>query len=89
MTASAFEPAALAGIRLKNRVIRSATYEGMADFVSMSRPFIIGPDIVSKFKQGRQTKSKCIKCNFCVIAIEQEPLTCRYGKLPKKKNERD
>ena len=57
-----------------------------ADFVSMSRPFIIEPDIVSKFKNRTQTTSKCIMCNFCVITIEKEPLKCRYGKLPKTKN---
>ncbi|HPX30441.1 MAG TPA: NADH:flavin oxidoreductase, partial [Smithella sp.] len=45
-----------------------------ADFVSMSRPFIIEPDIVSKFKNRTQTTSKCIMCNFCVITIEKEPL---------------
>ena len=31
MTQSVFEPASLAGIKLKNRIIRSATHEGMAD----------------------------------------------------------
>jgi len=31
MTTAAFEPTSLAGIKLKNRIIRSATYEGMAD----------------------------------------------------------
>ena len=31
MTISVFEPVSLAGMKLKNRIIRSATYEGMAD----------------------------------------------------------
>jgi 2,4-dienoyl-CoA reductase-like NADH-dependent reductase (Old Yellow Enzyme family) len=52
------------------------------DFVSMSRPFIIEPDIVSKFIQGTRTKSKCIMCNFCAIIGEEKPLKCYYGKLP-------
>ncbi|MGO8989533.1 MAG: hypothetical protein ACLQGU_00615 [bacterium] len=51
------------------------------DFVSMSRPFIIEPDIVSKFNKGTQTKSKCIMCNFCLIIAEEKPLKCHYGKL--------
>jgi 2,4-dienoyl-CoA reductase-like NADH-dependent reductase (Old Yellow Enzyme family) len=55
------------------------------DFVSMSRPFIIEPEIVSKFKKGTQTKSKCNMCNYCVIMIEEQPLKCYYGKLPKTK----
>lgn len=53
------------------------------DFVSMCRPFIIEPDIVSKFKKGTQTKSKCIMCNYCMIIAEEQPVKCYYGKLPK------
>lgn len=52
------------------------------DFVSMSRPFIIEPNIVSKFKNGTQTISKCIMCNYCLIISEEKPLKCYYGKLP-------
>ena len=55
------------------------------DFVSMSRPFIIEADIVSKFIKGTQTKSKCIMCNYCGIILEEQPLKCHYGKLPKTK----
>jgi len=58
---------------------------GKADFVSMSRPFIIEPDIVRKFKKGTQTKSKCILCNYCAIIGEEKPLSCYSGKLPKTK----
>jgi 2,4-dienoyl-CoA reductase-like NADH-dependent reductase (Old Yellow Enzyme family) len=54
-----------------------------ADFVSMSRPFIIEPNIVNKFKSGRQTRSKCIACNFCCIVQEEKPLRCYHGKLRK------
>ncbi|NOX35015.1 MAG: NADH:flavin oxidoreductase [Deltaproteobacteria bacterium] len=52
------------------------------DFVSMSRPFIIQPDIVNKFIQGQQDRSKCIMCNYCSIIGEEKPLKCYYGKLP-------
>jgi len=52
------------------------------NFVSMSRPFIIEPGIVSKFIQGTDTKSKCIMCNYCAIIGEERPLKCYYGKLP-------
>ena len=51
------------------------------DFVSMSRPFIIEPNIAAKFKQGTQTVSKCIMCNYCAIIGEEKPLKCHYGKL--------
>ena len=52
------------------------------DFVSMSRPFITQPDIVKRFEQVKQTKSKCIMCNYCVIIGEERPLKCYQGKLP-------
>jgi 2,4-dienoyl-CoA reductase-like NADH-dependent reductase (Old Yellow Enzyme family) len=55
------------------------------DFVSMSRPFIIEPDIVSKFSKGTQSQSKCIMCNYCIAISEEKPLKCYYGKLPQAK----
>jgi 2,4-dienoyl-CoA reductase-like NADH-dependent reductase (Old Yellow Enzyme family) len=52
-----------------------------ADFVSMSRPFIIEPNIVRKFRDGTQARSKCIACNFCGLGSEENPLKCYYGKI--------
>lgn len=52
-------------------------------FVSMSRPFIIEPNIVTKFQNGKQAASKCINCNFCALIGEERPLRCYYGMLPK------
>ncbi|HOY33051.1 MAG TPA: NADH:flavin oxidoreductase [Bacteroidales bacterium] len=57
--------------------------EKKADFVSMSKPFIIEPNIVKKFKDGAQPKSRCIDCNYCTIAAEEESLKCYYGRLKK------
>jgi 2,4-dienoyl-CoA reductase-like NADH-dependent reductase (Old Yellow Enzyme family) len=57
--------------------------ENDTDYVSMCRPFIIEPNIVRKFKQGVQTRSKCIMCNNCTIIAEEKPLKCYHGKLPK------
>lgn len=50
-----------------------------SDFVAMSRPFIVEPNIVKKFIEGTQIESKCIDCNFCSIGMELEPLKCYYG----------
>jgi 2,4-dienoyl-CoA reductase-like NADH-dependent reductase (Old Yellow Enzyme family) len=47
----------------------------------MARPFIIEPDIVKKFREGKQLESKCIGCNYCVGAAEAEALRCYYGKI--------
>ncbi|SMC18595.1 2,4-dienoyl-CoA reductase [Clostridium acidisoli DSM 12555] len=52
------------------------------DAISMSRPLIIESDLVNKFKTGRQTQSKCIQCNFCIIAVEKGSLRCYYGNVP-------
>jgi 2,4-dienoyl-CoA reductase-like NADH-dependent reductase (Old Yellow Enzyme family) len=64
--------------------ISAALGSGSADFVSMSRPFIIERDIVRKLYEGQQTASRCIRCNYCAIMIEEGALRCWYGKLPMK-----
>lgn len=60
-----------------------AVGNGTADFVSMSRPFIIEPSIVKKYEEGTQADSRCTMCNYCTIMIEKEPLRCWNGRLPK------
>jgi 2,4-dienoyl-CoA reductase-like NADH-dependent reductase (Old Yellow Enzyme family) len=67
--------------------ISAALESGAADFVSMSRPFIIERDIVRKMREGRQTASRCIMCNYCAIMVEEGPLRCWHGKLPRKRAE--
>jgi 2,4-dienoyl-CoA reductase-like NADH-dependent reductase (Old Yellow Enzyme family) len=61
--------------------INSIITDNIADFVSMCRPFIIEPNIVRKFKDHTQTVSKCINCNYCGIAMEENTLRCYQGKL--------
>jgi 2,4-dienoyl-CoA reductase-like NADH-dependent reductase (Old Yellow Enzyme family) len=51
-----------------------------ADFVSMSRPFIIEPDLVKKLKDGTQFESKCVSCNYCAVVNEVKPTECRFAK---------
>lgn len=57
--------------------------ESGMDMVSISRPLIIEPGLVGKWKSGKQKDSKCINCNYCLIGIDNHPLRCYYGKLPK------
>lgn len=48
-----------------------------ADFISMSRPFILEPSIVNDWKRGNYRRPKCISCNQCVEAcIRGEQLQC-------------
>lgn len=48
--------------------------------VAMCRPFICEPAFAKKLKEGTQTSSKCIMCNYCGLIIEKQPTRCLYGK---------
>lgn len=61
--------------------ISFALENGGADFVSMCRPFIIEPGIVKKFREKKQEQSKCLYCNYCLVAVETNKLRCYYGKV--------
>ncbi|UCE13522.1 MAG: NADH:flavin oxidoreductase [Candidatus Heimdallarchaeota archaeon] len=41
--------------------------DDFADYISMSRPFIREPDLVKKFKEGKE-RADCISCNKCFKA---------------------
>lgn len=70
------------GIR-KLKDIRTIISEKDIDGVSLSRPFIIEPSIVEKFQKGQES-SKCINCGYCLIGSVDKPLTCYYGKVPRR-----
>lgn len=53
----------------------------MADFVSMCRPFICEPNLVTKLMNGSQEQAKCMMCNYCGLVIEKENTKCLYGKI--------
>lgn len=54
---------------------------GMADCVSMCRPFICEPNLVTKLMNGSQRQAKCIMCNYCGLVIEKENTKCLYGRI--------
>jgi 2,4-dienoyl-CoA reductase-like NADH-dependent reductase (Old Yellow Enzyme family) len=58
--------------------IEYAVQKGMADLVSLSRPFLCEPDLVVKMKNStRDYRSKCINCNECVFMCDSgKPTTC-------------
>ncbi|MHC1729482.1 MAG: NADH:flavin oxidoreductase [Syntrophobacteraceae bacterium] len=68
------------GIRNIND-IRKIVAEGSADYVSMSRPFVMEPDIVNEFSTGKQQESKCIDCGYCLFGLLDAPLRCYHGKI--------
>lgn len=51
------------------------------DCVSMCRPFICEPNLVTKLMNGNQRQAKCIMCNYCGLVIEKENTKCLYGKI--------
>ena len=61
--------------------IRQIIEEQRADYVAMSRAFIIEPDIVNRFKYKRQASSSCISCCYCLVCAEALPVKCYYGSL--------
>ncbi|HBF39375.1 MAG TPA: NADH:flavin oxidoreductase [Firmicutes bacterium] len=61
--------------------IQNVIQKEQCDFISMSRPFIIEPAIVRKFKENKQQQSRCIDCNYCQIGVEKTPVRCYYGKM--------
>ena len=56
---------------------------GKADYISMSRPFIIEPNLVNKLQEGKQKESKCINCGYCLFGCIDNKVRCYYGKIPK------
>jgi 2,4-dienoyl-CoA reductase-like NADH-dependent reductase (Old Yellow Enzyme family) len=65
--------------RLKD--IEQIIGENKAEYVSMGRPFVIEPDIVSEFLSGQQEESRCINCRYCVEGVSNAKLKCYYGRV--------
>jgi len=52
-----------------------------ADLISMCRPFIREPDLVSRWQRGDKEPARCISCNKCFTAVVKgEPLECEQLK---------
>ena len=45
--------------------------DGVADYISMSRPFIRDPDLINRWKAGDLLEAECISCNNCFEQIKQ------------------
>ncbi len=45
--------------------------EGVADYISMSRPFIRDPELINRWKAGNLLEAECISCNNCFEQIKQ------------------
>ncbi len=57
----------------------------IADFISMSRPFIREPLLVKSIKKNLMKKVSCISCNRCLAALPNNfPIKCYVNKFPEK-----
>jgi 2,4-dienoyl-CoA reductase-like NADH-dependent reductase (Old Yellow Enzyme family) len=60
-------PLALVGGIRSFEVAEALVKEGIADFVSMSRPFIREPDLVNRWKRGDRRRATCVSDNRCFM----------------------
>jgi len=57
--------------------IRHAIHDCQIDFVSMCRPFIAEPNLVTKLKENPQYESICQSCNQCAVMCDSpHPTKC-------------
>jgi 2,4-dienoyl-CoA reductase-like NADH-dependent reductase (Old Yellow Enzyme family) len=68
-------PIQLVGGLRSVEVMESVIDQGIADMVSLSRPFVRELDLVNKLAAG-QAKVTCVSCNAC---FNPEGLKCRYA----------
>jgi 2,4-dienoyl-CoA reductase-like NADH-dependent reductase (Old Yellow Enzyme family) len=69
-------PLILVGGMRKRDEMQAVLDEGMADAVSMCRPFIMDPHAVRKLRDGSALESECNSCNGCLVLLHGEPRTC-------------
>lgn len=62
-------PLALVGGIRSYSVAERLVEDGIADFVSLSRPLIREPRLVARWKSGDTAKSECGSCNLCFKPI--------------------
>ena len=53
------------------QVAESLVVQGIADFISMSRPFIREPDLINRWRSGDLKKARCVSDNRCFEPVEE------------------
>lgn len=59
--------------------IQPVVEKGIADAVSMCRPFIMDQHIVKKFRLGLVETSDCISCNRCIEEMHKQNIHCVFN----------
>jgi 2,4-dienoyl-CoA reductase-like NADH-dependent reductase (Old Yellow Enzyme family) len=58
------------------QVMEAAIADGHCDFVSLARPLIREPDLVSQIQAGRRGLVDCVSCNICLMHDGRDALQC-------------
>lgn len=75
-------PLSLVGGLRSPKLMEEIVTAGWTDFVSLARPFISEPDLVSKIRGGRWDPVSCTSCDRCRTGFAQEGLRCRRDEEP-------
>lgn len=80
-------PLILVGGNRSFQVAEQLVTEGIADFISMSRPLIREPDLINRWKSGDLKRSACDSDNLCFgPAVKGEGMYCVTEKRQKKES---
>ena len=71
-------PLILVGGMRKLSEINQVLDSGIADVVSMCRPFIMDQYIVKKFRLKKSKGSECISCNKCIEEMHRQNIHCIF-----------
>jgi 2,4-dienoyl-CoA reductase-like NADH-dependent reductase (Old Yellow Enzyme family) len=75
-------PLSLVGGLRSPKLMEEIVTAGWTDFVSLARPFISEPDLVSKIRGGRWDPVSCTSCDRCRAGFAREGLRCRRDEEP-------
>jgi 2,4-dienoyl-CoA reductase-like NADH-dependent reductase (Old Yellow Enzyme family) len=78
-------PVMLVGGHRTPEVMAKLLDDGVADFMSLSRPLIREPKLIKRWKDGDLGKAKCVSCNQCFENWIFHPLRC-YVEEPLEKS---
>jgi 2,4-dienoyl-CoA reductase-like NADH-dependent reductase (Old Yellow Enzyme family) len=71
-------PIVLVGGIRSYEVAEEILASGDADYVSLSRPLICEPDLISRWMKADRSPAKCISCNLCLKeGLEGHGISCR------------
>lgn len=56
---------------------------GGADYISLCRALITGPNFPKKIREGSREPSRCIHCNLCLFYLPTRSVRCYQGKRVK------